>query len=543
MGANDGIGHDIEANPVPEGLRTDIGHFDLLSLQRARRGVGPRGKIGFHRRRAYCFGAGPPCSLSAVKIGVLVVAYNAESTLHWVLDRIPAGLRTELTEVVVMDDHSGDATFEVAHAYASSGPDIPLTVIRHEQNLGYGGNQKAGYRYAIDHGWDVVVLLHGDGQYAPEKMPDLLAPFTDDGVDAVFGSRMLDPGAARRGGMPLYKFVGNRILTRTQNLIAGVSLSEWHSGYRAYRVSALAELPFVGNSNGFDFDTEIILQLLGGGRQIVEVPIPTYYGDEISRVNGMVYARDIVIDTLRHRLGEVGFGRGELGHKDDPYEYKPSPHSSHGIALDLIPTSGALKVLDVGCGPGWVAAELRRRGHHVTGVDLVADEKIDERTDRFFEADVEDGLPDDVGGSYDVVIAADVIEHVRNPDELLAELAGRMAPTGMIVASVPNFGHWYPRLRTFAGLFDYDQRGILDRTHVRFFTRRSFRRAVTSTGLVTTAEQYAGLPLDVLGIDNATGRIVAAMDGLLTRIWPTLFAYQFVVRLEAAPHLLDPPVA
>ena len=125
-------------------------------------------------------------------------------------------------------------------------------------------------------------------------------------VDAVFGSRMLDPGGARRGGMPLYKFVGNRILTRTQNVIAGVRLSEWHSGYRAYRVSALADLPFVGNSDGFDFDTEIILQLLGSHRRIVEVPIPTYYGDEISRVNGIAYARDIVIDTVRHRLGEVG---------------------------------------------------------------------------------------------------------------------------------------------------------------------------------------------------------------------------------------------
>ena len=221
--------------------------------------------------------------------------------------------------------------------YIADGTDIPLTIVRHEANLGYGGNQKAGYRYAIDHGWDIVVLLHGDGQYAPEKMPDLLAPFADDRVDAVFGSRMLDPGGARRGGMPLYKYVGNRILTRTQNVIAGVRLSEWHSGYRAYRVSALADLPFVGNSDGFDFDTEIILQLLGSHRRIVEVPIPTYYGDEISRVNGIAYARDIVLDTVRHRLGEVGFGRGDLGRKDEPYAYKPSPDSSHGIVLELVP--------------------------------------------------------------------------------------------------------------------------------------------------------------------------------------------------------------
>jgi glycosyltransferase involved in cell wall biosynthesis/uncharacterized UPF0146 family protein len=472
---------------------------------------------------------------------VLVVAYNAESTLRWVLDRIPVELRTDLVEVLVMDDHSVDGTFDVAHEYIADGTDIPLTIIRHDRNLGYGGNQKAGYRYAIDHGWDVVVLLHGDGQYAPEKMPDLLAPFADSTVDAVFGSRMLDPGGARRGGMPMYKYVGNRILTRTQNLIAGVQLSEWHSGYRAYRVSALADLPFVGNSDGFDFDTEIILQLLGAGRQIREVPIPTYYGDEISRVNGIAYARAIVVDTIRHRLGQAGFGRGDLGHKDQPYAYKPSTDSSHGIVLELVPMTGPLRVLDVGCGPGWVASELRRRGHDVTGVDLVADEGIAERTDRFFAADVEKGLPDAVGDGFAVVIAADVIEHVRNPDDLMADLAGRMSNTGMIIASVPNFSHWYPRLRTAAGLFDYDQRGILDQTHVRFFTRRSFRRAVANTGLVTTAERYAGLPLDVLGVGGLAGRLVAAVDRVLRTVWPTMFAYQFVVRLETAPPLLEPP--
>jgi len=474
-----------------------------------------------------------------MKVGVLVVAYNAESTLHWVLDRIPLSLRTHLCEVLVMDDHSTDSTFEVAHSYVAAGSDVPLTIVRHDRNLGYGGNQKAGYRYAIDHGWDVVVLLHGDGQYAPEKMGDLLAPITDGDADAVFGSRMLDRGGALRGGMPKYKYVGNRILTTAQNAITGARLSEWHSGYRAYRVAALAELPFGANSDDFDFDTEIILQLLGARKQIVEVPIPTYYGDEISRVNGIAYARDIMIDTMRHRLGELGFGRGDLGHKVEPYEYKPSANSSHALVLDLVPLGAPLRILDVGCGPGWVAAELRRRGHHVTGVDLIAHEGIADRTDRFFSADVEHGLPDEVGSGFDVIIAADVIEHVRNPDELLADLAGRLGPHGLIIASVPNFAHWYPRLRVAAGLFDYDQRGILDRTHVRFFTRRSFRRVLANTGLATASEVYAGLPLDVLGVEGASGRVVGAVDGLGRRLWPTLFAYQFVVALQPAPHLLD----
>ncbi|HAP74743.1 MAG TPA: glycosyltransferase/methyltransferase, partial [Acidimicrobiaceae bacterium] len=221
-----------------------------------------------------------------MKVGVLVVAYNAETTLARVLDRIPPATKLQLAEVLVQDDHSTDLTHDVAQDYLAQQSHLNLTVVRHPQNLGYGGNQKAGYTYAINHGWDVVVLLHGDGQYAPEIMADIIAPIVHGDADAVFGSRMMQRGDALKGGMPLYKYVGNRILTTFQNTMTGLRLSEWHSGYRAYRVSALAELPFVGNSDGFDFDTEIILQLAGAKKTIVEVPIPTYYGDEICYVDG-----------------------------------------------------------------------------------------------------------------------------------------------------------------------------------------------------------------------------------------------------------------
>ena len=135
-----------------------------------------------------------------MKVGVLVVAYNAESTLVDVLDRISPSLRDELAEVLVQDDHSADDTFRVATEYLQHGTDLPLTVIRHPQNLGYGGNQKAGYTYAINHGWDVVVMLHGDGQYAPEALDELVRPIVDGTADAVFGSRMMTPGGALAGG-------------------------------------------------------------------------------------------------------------------------------------------------------------------------------------------------------------------------------------------------------------------------------------------------------------------------------------------------------
>ena len=133
------------------------------------------------------------------RIGILVVAYNAVTTLAGVLDRIPRDFRDRIAEVIICDDASGDATHLVALGYQQTAPDMPITVIRHPKNLGYGGNQKSGYDIAIEHDLDIVVLLHGDGQYAPELLPEIVAPLEREECDAVFGSRMMDKGAARKG--------------------------------------------------------------------------------------------------------------------------------------------------------------------------------------------------------------------------------------------------------------------------------------------------------------------------------------------------------
>lgn len=478
-------------------------------------------------------------STLVMKVGLLVVAYNAETTLVDVLERITSPLRDELVEVLVQDDHSTDTTFAVATDYLQRGTDLPLTVLQHSVNLGYGGNQKAGYTYAINHGWDVVVLLHGDGQYAPEVMDQIVAPILDDQADAVFGSRMMIPGSARSGGMPLYKYVGNRILTTAQNMLTGLDLSEWHSGYRAYRVSALSEIPFLENSDGFDFDTEIILQLHDLGKRIAEVPIPTYYGDEICRVNGLAYARDIMTHTIRHRIGRHGFGRGHLGKASEPYSFKPSPSSSHGRILQMMDGRPSQRVLDVGCGPGWLGLSLTGDGHEVTGVDAMEAEGVRDRMYRFVPADLEHGLPSKVGDGFDIVLAADVLEHVRDPAALLHDLTEHLRPGGTIIASVPNISHWYPRARIASGLFDYDQRGILDSTHLRFFTRRSFRRLAAAVGLEVVAERHTGLPFDALGVntERGFGKLVSFVDQILVRVWPTMFAYQFVYEFDVIPAL------
>ncbi|MFM8993898.1 MAG: glycosyltransferase family 2 protein [Actinomycetota bacterium] len=236
-----------------------------------------------------------------MKIGVLVVAYEASATLEAVLNRIPNEFRTQLSVILVCDDASSDDTYQVGMRVKEARPDLPLEVIRRPVNLGYGGNQKAGYRWMIDHEIDLVVLLHGDGQYAPEFLPKMVEPIVSGHADVVFGSRMLQRGAALQGGMPKYKFVGNKILTFVQNRMAGVRLSEWHSGYRAYSISALGKVGFELNADYYDFDTQIILQMIAAEQRITEIPIPTFYGDELSRVNGIRYGWRILRHTLRWR--------------------------------------------------------------------------------------------------------------------------------------------------------------------------------------------------------------------------------------------------
>jgi len=326
------------------------------------------------------------------------------------------------------------------------------------------------------------------------------------------------------------------VLTKIQNGLSGLDLTEWHSGYRAYRVDTLADIPFDTYSDGFDFDTEIILGLHEAGKAIAEVPIPTYYGDEICYVNGMRYAKDVTVDVLRHRLGRMGFGRG-TGSIDDAYDIKHSPYSSHGVLLDWLGEKGRGRILDVGCSDGQFGALARELGHHVIGVDLVKHEGVGERLDGFVEADLNVGLSDEAGTGYDIVVAADVLEHTIEPAALLNDMMERTAAHGSIMVSVPNFAHWYPRARVVAGRFDYDQRGLLDRGHVRFFTRRSFERLIADSALGIERRAVVGSPIEVLdrGGVSPLGRFaskVAAADRIATRIWPTLFGYQFIYELR-----------
>jgi len=469
------------------------------------------------------------------RIGVLVVAYNAETTLEKTLNRIPVEFRSRITEILIMDDASHDTTFLAGWRWAQAEGAPPTVVMRHTKNLGYGGNQKAGYRLAMERGLDIVVMLHGDGQYAPELLAEMVAPIEQGDADAVFGSRMMDSGGARRGGMPVYKYLGNRVLTKVENGLLKTRLTEFHSGYRAYRVSTLAELLIERNTDAFDFDTQIIVQLIDAGKRIVEIPIPTYYGDEICYVNGVKYAKDVVKDVVEYRMAQKGFGTCSWVPKSDEYGFKEGDTSSHSAILELLRTMPPSKVLDLGCSGGLFAERARAMGHTVTGVDYIEIEGVRERTDRFLVADLNNGLPDDVGDGYDLVVAADVIEHLSRPERVLEEIQTVLRPGGELLLSVPNIGHWYSRARVAIGAFDYDRRGILDETHLRFFSRASLRRTVRDAGYDLLELRSTGSPfVNFAGENSRVAKFAGGVSKALVKARPTLFGYQYVARLT--PH-------
>jgi glycosyltransferase involved in cell wall biosynthesis len=234
-----------------------------------------------------------------MKVIAVLPSYNAERTLERTVADIPRGL---VNEILLVDDASQDRTVEIAKK-------LGLTVYEHPKNRGYGGNQKTCYEKALERGADAVVMCHPDYQYDPKIIPQLVEPILRGEADAVFGSRMMK-GGALEGGMPLWKHNANILLTAFENVMLGTYLSEYHSGFRAYSARALRQIEFKKNSDGFIFDTEIIVQLHVQHFKIEEIPIRTRYFEEASSIKllpSILYGLGIIRVMLEYFLHSNGW--------------------------------------------------------------------------------------------------------------------------------------------------------------------------------------------------------------------------------------------
>lgn len=237
-----------------------------------------------------------------LKVVVVLPAYNAARTLKKTYQEIDREL---VDEVILVDDASQDETAAIAR-------DIGIThIIRHGQNQGYGANQKTCYRKALDLGADIIVMLHPDYQYTPALLPSMVSLIANNVYPVVLGSRILGRGALK-GGMPIYKYIFNRLLTLAQNLLMNQKLSEYHTGYRAYHRSVLEAIPFQDNSDDFVFDNELLAQVLYANYEIAEITCPTKYFDEASSINlkrSMIYGFGVLRVSFQYLLQKLGVAR------------------------------------------------------------------------------------------------------------------------------------------------------------------------------------------------------------------------------------------
>ncbi len=239
------------------------------------------------------------------KVVVVLPAYNAARTLERTYREIPMDI---VDDVVLVDDRSADDTPALAKALGIR------HVIEHDANRGYGGNQKTCYRTALGLGADIVVMLHPDYQYTPKLVRAMVAALVDDVYDLALGSRILGNGALE-GGMPLYKYVGNRVLTAFENLVIGQKLSEYHTGLRAYRRRVLETIPYQRNSDDFVFDNQVLVQAHAWGFRIGELTCPTKYFAEASSIDfrrSLRYGALCCATAVQYRLHRLGLVRSPL---------------------------------------------------------------------------------------------------------------------------------------------------------------------------------------------------------------------------------------
>jgi len=246
--------------------------------------------------------------LNGKKIVIVLPAYNAALTLERTYKEIPFDI---VDDVVLVDDNSRDDTVQVGRTLGIK------HIIKHEVNKGYGGNQKSCYKKALEIGADIVIMLHPDYQYTPKLIHAMSSIIAMDVYHVVLASRILGKGALK-GGMPMYKYIANRFLTFSENVLIGQKLSEYHTGYRAFSAEVLRSIDFTYNSDDFVFDNEMISQIFMNGYDIAEVTCPTKYFEEASSINfsrSMKYGRGVLRVSLIHRFHKWGWIKSKLYQK------------------------------------------------------------------------------------------------------------------------------------------------------------------------------------------------------------------------------------
>ena len=396
----------------------------------------------------------------------------------------------------------------------------------------------------IGNNFDFIALSHGDGQYPPEEIPKQLKPLLSHKYDAVFGSRMMTGLDALKGGMPIYKFIGNKVTSWIENKLIGSNLSEFHTGQRLFSVKILKKIPFQLNSNEHYFDTQMIIQLCLVKARIIEMPIKTFYGDEICYVNGWKYCWNVCKEALLIRLQKAGI---TYKRRYDPninyYKnyHSPKPNGFmdiHRLALDNIKNSS--KVLEFGSGTGIISKILLKKKCNIFGLDK--NPPKENILNNFLKINLNQDLKnlkkikiDD----YDYIILLDLVNHLKYPEEFMENLKNFFnsyeSPT--LIITTPNIGFVFNRIQLFFGFFNYGRRGILHPSHSRLFTFNSLKNLLTESGYQVFDEKTVPAPFESAFGKNFFSSFLITLNKILILFSKKLFGYSILLKAKTTPNL------
>jgi 2-polyprenyl-3-methyl-5-hydroxy-6-metoxy-1,4-benzoquinol methylase len=472
---------------------------------------------------------------------MLVLDRAGRTTIVRTLGRASDALLAYNTEVLMIGSAAHDESLAANAAVCMpDGTPLRLTVLENPVDQGYGGNQKLGFLYAIENAFDIVAVLHGDGQHASDVLPRLLEPIASGEADAVFGSgtpRLLDV-LRGRGGLRLHEYVVHGLLTAYQNCLLGTHLAAIRPSYRVYSTELLRRIPYQLNATSIHFDTEILIQLLLAHARILELLIP----DHVDSACSLGFAWDLFRAATAARLQKYhlvyrrNFDLGLGGAQNAHYRPKLDHASTHTAALAELACGQT--VVDIGCGAGYLAPAITAKGCRVIGLDLYPPVDVS-CFDQFIQCDLEGlGRPDRLDFA-DVVLLLDVVEHLKSPEAFIAWLHGATASVRdvKIIVSTGNVGFVVVRLMLLLGQFNYAKRGILDLTHTRLFTFDSLRRVFEESGFAVCAVRGIPAPFPQVIPNRGLANLMMRANQLLIRVSPSLFAYQILMVLRPMPTL------
>ncbi len=466
---------------------------------------------------------------------ICIHAHEAAAQIESALSQVPASLfgRCDV-HFMIVDDASTDAGAQTAARWLRDHNVANAEVFRNRFPQGYGGCRKLFGRYGLNAGYKFIITMSAGQPRAAGTLESLIELRQQTGADVIVGS--LPASGCRKDG--------RRVMTYLLNKLTGLDLAEYPSGYQGCSARFLQAVPFEICANDCRYDTQILLQAHYVNAKIIELPISASANDEVCHINSLNLLREI----LHYRLHRMGVLCSLKYRNLDNTRYSDKTHtlySSHQLALADVRKISPARVLDIGCGPGYVALECEKMGATVTGIDT--HHPLPGMMTHFAEADLNVGcLPVDPFG-FDVVLMLDVLEHLQDPEQFLLRLRNRaetpLSPEHGVrmIITTPNVAFLPVRLNLFFGRFNYAERGILDITHTRLFTRNSLKRMLQDCGYEIETISAVGAPFAAV-IGGRTGHCLQFCAQALARIMPTLFAFQFLVRCSPKPaiqHILS----